>query len=103
MFGSGINSKQAQCFRSLGRQIMGKGIITLNASQLRIVLATFKCNLTTSDFLRRLQCLVSPTALSTGRRESDWEGRFAEEQRAAKKAMRDDVSYKARSSDADLE
>ncbi|KAG9246897.1 hypothetical protein BJ878DRAFT_532941 [Calycina marina] len=35
---------------------------------------------------------------------SDREGRFAEqEQREAKKAMKDDVSYKASSSDADLE
>jgi len=35
---------------------------------------------------------------------SDREGRFAEEeQRAAKKAMTDDVSYKASSSDADVE
>ena len=41
--------------------------ITPHDSQPRIVLATFKCN-TTSDFPRRLQCLVSPTALSTGRR-----------------------------------
>jgi len=36
--------------------------------------------------------------------ESDREGRFAEEkQRAARKAMRDDVSYKTSSSDVDLE
>lgn len=36
--------------------------------------------------------------------DSDREGRFAEqEQRAAKKAMMDDVSYKASSSDAELE
>ena len=36
--------------------------------------------------------------------ESDREGKFAEEkQRAAEKAMRDDLSYKASSSDADHE
>ena len=34
----------------------------------------------------------------------DWEGRFAEqEQRAPKKAMMDDISYKASFSEAELE
>jgi hypothetical protein len=47
---------------------MEKSIITPHASQPRIVLATFKCNTTTSDFPRRPQCLVPPTALSTSRR-----------------------------------
>jgi hypothetical protein len=51
---------------SLPRMGMEKSIITPHASQPRIVLATFKCN-TTSDSPRRPQCLVSPTALSTGR------------------------------------
>ena len=46
----------------------GENIITPHASQPQTVLATFKCNTTTSDFPRQLQCLVSPPELSTGRR-----------------------------------
>jgi hypothetical protein len=53
----------------LGRQIMEKSIITPHASQPRIVLATFKCNHNDIRFFKtRPQCLVQPTALSTGRR-----------------------------------
>ena len=47
---------------------MEESIITPHASQPQIILATFKCNTTTSDFPRRPQCLVPPIALSTGRR-----------------------------------
>jgi len=47
---------------------MEKSIIIPYASQPRIVLAAFECNTPISDFPRRLQCLVPPTALSTGRR-----------------------------------
>jgi len=54
--------------RELAREIMEKRGVTPHASQPRIVLATFKCNTITSDFPRRPQCLVLPTALSTGRR-----------------------------------
>jgi len=42
-------------------------VLSLHASQSRIVLATFKRN-TTSHSPKRPQCLVPPTALSTGRR-----------------------------------
>ena len=45
-----------------------ESVIILYASQPHFVLATFKYNTTTSDFPRRLQGLVPPTELSTGRR-----------------------------------
>jgi hypothetical protein len=54
--------------RLLRRNIMDKSIITPHASQPRNVIATFKCTQQDPIFQDGPQCLIPPTALSTGRR-----------------------------------